>query len=230
MPDHAKIYKQNPELYSNLVKAEDYQHNLPAVLESIYPLFNKDVLDMGAGTGRVTQIAAPLARNLTATDLSPAMLRYARKDLGSHGFPWINYCVADHRLLPFAPRSFDVILSGWSLCYLYTWDKKNWLKNLNRAFQQFQRILKPGGFVILIETLGTGETTPVHVKELDEYYQYLDMLGFGLTWLRTDYAFRDYKTAAPVVEAFFGKAMLKKITENDRAFLPECTGIWYRSF
>ena len=231
MAEHKDIYAKQPENYHLMVMAEDYQKNLPKALQEIVPLFNKDILDMGAGTGRVTQIAAPLARNLAATDLSPAMLRYARKEMGSLGYYNIDWVLADHRRLPFRQRSFDLILSGWSLCYLYSWDHKNWKRNLDIAFAGMRRVLKRSGIVILIETFGTGATEPVFVPELEPYYQYLYALGFGVTWVRTDYAFKDEKTAAGLVEPFFGKEMLKKLlVSKQQTILPECTGIWHRGF
>ena len=71
------------------------------------------ILEIGAGTGRVTETLAPAARALIAVDLSPEMLRLARARLT--GRSNVQLVRADMRELPFGVCSealFDLIVAA----------------------------------------------------------------------------------------------------------------------
>lgn len=70
-------------------------------------------LELGAGSGRVTEVLAPFARDLVAVDLSPDMLRLARGRLA--GRPNVQLVLADMLELPFTTSShtlFDLIAAA----------------------------------------------------------------------------------------------------------------------
>jgi 16S rRNA A1518/A1519 N6-dimethyltransferase RsmA/KsgA/DIM1 with predicted DNA glycosylase/AP lyase activity len=53
MPDHTNVYKKQTELYDQMVSK---QPSLLRVIEEITPINQLDVIDMGAGSGRLTKI------------------------------------------------------------------------------------------------------------------------------------------------------------------------------
>jgi ubiquinone/menaquinone biosynthesis C-methylase UbiE len=75
MPDYHQIYRQHADQYELLVSREDRDGNLIRALNGIRPLAGLDVVELGAGTGRVTRLAAPLVRRIYAFDASAPMLR-----------------------------------------------------------------------------------------------------------------------------------------------------------
>jgi hypothetical protein len=83
---------------------------------------------------------------------------------------------------------------------------------------------------VIIETLGTGETTPrPPAAHLEEYYSWLENdRGFAKQVLRTDYQFSDSDTAARATEFFFGTEFAVRVREEGWARVPECTGLWWR--
>jgi hypothetical protein len=91
------------------------------------------------------------------------------------------------------------------------------------------RIVRPGGTLVLIETLGTGRTTPQPpAPYLEQLYRHLEREGFERRWCRTDYAFESLAEARGLIPLFFGPSMLEAL--DDRSLvLPECTGIWHRA-
>jgi predicted RNA methylase len=53
MPTHKQIYLTEAGQYEALVSREDYQGNIPRALNEIVNVDGLDVLDLGAGTGRL---------------------------------------------------------------------------------------------------------------------------------------------------------------------------------
>ena len=77
MPDYQEIYAQHADQYDQLVSREDYQHNILPALQEIRSLAGLSVVELGAGTGRLSCMLAPLARSLHLLDASQHMLDVA---------------------------------------------------------------------------------------------------------------------------------------------------------
>jgi ubiquinone/menaquinone biosynthesis C-methylase UbiE len=226
MVEHQNIYINETEQYHALVSFEDYKQNLTSALKQIIGKGSPAILESGAGTGRITEILAPLAGNLIGFDISPSMLGTANLKINQYPKSFLGFSVSDHRWLPVNSEKFNWIISGWSVCYLVSLQKESWKKEVNRALCEFLRVLDPRGSILLIETLGTGKIEPDPPIHLMDYLEYLSSLGFDRQVIRTDYCFPDRQTSENLVEFFFGKEMLSKITEESQPVLPECTGLF----
>jgi ubiquinone/menaquinone biosynthesis C-methylase UbiE len=227
--DEAKfIYSQQAEQYELLISREDYQQNVARMLKRIANLNGLDVVELGAGTGRLTRLLAPVVNNIHAFDISAPMLKVAAGKLrDTEVFNW-DIAAADHRHLPLKDGVANAVISGWSICYLVTWNGDNWRSQVDRALAEMRRVLRPGGQIILFETLGTGYKTPCPPKHLENYYDYLGASGFVSTWIRTDYRFRSLVEAEALIRFFFGDALAQKVVEENWTIVPECTGVWWR--
>jgi ubiquinone/menaquinone biosynthesis C-methylase UbiE len=232
MPDQFTIYRQHADRYERLVSYEDYEHRLYPALAAIRSFDQADVIEWGAGTGRVSELIAPHARSLIACDLNDHMLKVARTKLARcPGLVW-HTVVAEHRRMPLPDRCADVSLAGWTVGYFNaTAYGMAWQQAVADTIAQMQRVLRPGGTIIIIDTLGTGSTepNPPHAA-LAAYYRLLeDELGFQSTWVRTDYQFDSLDCAAELTSFFFGDAWADKVRDNNWIILPECTGIWWKA-
>lgn len=230
MPELTEIYASAADRYHALVSYEDYQHNLLPAILSIDPLTGKDVLELGAGTARVSCLIAPLVRTLVAADISHHMLALGKNRLGALGLNNWHLSLESHRSLPFTSQWADVIISGWSFCYAALDAGEKWQPALEAALSEVKRVLRPSGKLILIESLGTGFTTPNRPDVLVDYLAYLDAHGFESTWIRTDYCFRDETQASDLTQFFFGDAPMPKWETESGVIVPECTGLWWQSF
>ncbi|MDE9364730.1 class I SAM-dependent methyltransferase [Luteipulveratus sp. YIM 133132] len=105
-----------------------------------------DVGDIGCGTGRLAPYLAGLGLTPSGVDLSPEMIRLARRDYPGHPFD-----VADVRSLPFADASLAGALGWYSLMYLAP-DQRP------RAFAELARVVRPGGHVAI--AYKQGDDTP----------------------------------------------------------------------
>ncbi|KRE96888.1 methyltransferase type 11 [Paenibacillus sp. Soil766] len=227
MPNHADIYINQADMYERLISK---QASLYETIQSIIPVESLDIIDMGAGSGRLTRILAPQAKSIVAVDESESMLRITADFLRQAELHNWRTQVADHRNLPIEDHCADVILSGWSICYLVNAEVDQWEANLHQIISEIKRILRPGGTVIIIENFGTGSETPNPPDFLMNYYSLLEtQYGFSHTWIRTDYTFESVEEADMLTRFFFGDGIADKVVNEQLIVLPECAGIWWLS-
>lgn len=96
------------------------------------------MLDVAVGTGLVAREAAPIvgaAGSVVGVDPSAGMLAQS----GLHGLTLVR---GRAESLPFASRSFDFVCMGYALRHL---------ADLEAAFREFGRVLKPGGRLLVLE-------------------------------------------------------------------------------
>lgn len=97
------------------------------------------VLEIGAGTGRFALQIAPRVRQLTAIDLSEAMLAVLRRKAAERGVANVTTSAGEFLAFPFESR-FDLIVSFSAIEYLA--DKQ-------ALFAKLAALLNPGGQLIL---------------------------------------------------------------------------------
>jgi ubiquinone/menaquinone biosynthesis C-methylase UbiE len=136
--------------------------------------------------------------------------------------------VADHRKIPAADASADLVIGGWTICYAALWSKGNWEADLDAVLAEMDRVRRPGGSIAILETLGTGHETPHPPDELKPYFARLVALGFKQAWIRTDYRFASPEEAVELTRFFFGDALADRLAASGATDLPECTGVWWR--
>jgi len=223
-----KIYQSDGDRYEALISREDYQGNIPRAIAEIINVDGLDVVDLGAGTGRLTLLLAPRARSIRAFDVSAEMLRVCRERLITSGLSNWQVDLADHRQLPVEDHSVDLVVSGWSVSYLAVWNQENGQAELNTWLTEMKRILRKDGMIMLLESLGTGNEEPIRLVHVESTYRWLDDNGFNNKWIRTDYQFASVEEAVELAGFFFGEEMTVQVLERQSTILPECTGVWWR--
>lgn len=230
MSEHFRdIYANKADLYDRMVAREDYEHHLLPALTAIHPLQNAVVVEFGAGTGRLTRLLAPEVQRIHAFDFSHHMLTTAVPTLpATHNW---TLAVGDNHAMPVRPQVADLAIAGWSFGHATGWYPDRWKEDIAGALAEMQRVVRPGGVMVIIETLGTGSETPKPpVQSLADYYHWLETeQGFSGTWIRTDYQFASVTEADELTRFFFGDDLANRIVREQMTILPECTGIWWRT-
>ncbi len=230
MPTEKEVYDAHADQYELLILREDYQNNLPKEINLINDTHGVNIVEFGAGTGRLTRFLAKDAAHIAASDLSHHMLSQAKDVLEEQKLSNAVLCVADMRQTPYSAASADVIIAGWSFCYLAVWGEDDWKRELELGLEEANRLLRPGGVMIMLENFGTGFENPNPPPHLNGYFEFLKANGFQSTWLRTDYQFKDLSEAIELSSFFFGEELSDKVKENEWILLPECTGLFWKEF
>lgn len=231
MTDHFKrIYANQAGQYDAMVSREDYQGNILPALETIRSLSGLDVVELGAGTGRVTRLLAPVVKHIRAFDQSAHMLEIAQATLAAAGYTNCELHAAENSALPVPDSSADLVIAGWSLGHATGWFPEGWRDHIRAALLEMARVSKPDGTLIILETMGTGKETPAPPNQvLADYYAMLESeYGFGYKWIRTDYRFESVLEGEQLTRFFFGDELADWIVTEELQILPECTGIWWK--
>jgi ubiquinone/menaquinone biosynthesis C-methylase UbiE len=229
MVDYHQIYHNQAADYERLVAREDYRGQIGPALAQIWPAGELVIVELGAGTGRLTRLLLPSARLILAMDAARPMLEVAQSLLAANHQAGWQLAQADNRRLPVADSLADMAVAGWSLGHLTGWYGGAWPAEIGRALAEMKRVVRPGGVVAILETLGTGRTTPrPPTPALAAYYAYLEEgHGFQRTWLRTDYRFTSLTEAIELTRFFFGPELADRVAAEGLLILPECTGLWW---
>lgn len=135
-----------------------------------------DVADVGSGTGRLAPYLMGLGLRPHGVDLSPEMVRVARRD-----HPDATFDVGDLRALPFADASLAGVVCWYSLIFLAPADRP-------AAFRELARVVQPGGYLVTAWKPGDGTLRRIGASavEFDRYWLSVDemesrLAGAGFT-------------------------------------------------
>lgn len=117
------------------------------------------VLDVGSGAGHLSFALAPAAARVVALDPSGGMLAAVRQAAAQRGLAGIATCEGSAAALPFAAASFDLVGTRYSA--------HHWL-DVPRALAEMRRVVKPSGFILVIDFLGADEPlVDTHLQSLE---------------------------------------------------------------
>lgn len=230
MTDFKKVYSTQAEKYEYLVAHEDYEGNILRALQAIRPLTpTTQVVELGAGTGRLTRLLAPHVAHITACDISPHMLGVAQQKLAESEMTNWQIAACDNRAVCVQTAVADLVIAGWSVGHSVGWYPDSWREEVSKALAEMRRLLRPGGTIILLETQGTNQETPrAPAPHLAEFFHWLEQTqAFHFNWIRTDYCYPTVTDAVASVRFFFGEEMAAAVQRKNSPIVPECTGLWW---
>ncbi len=103
-------------------------------------LRDKDVLEIGCGTGVHARLLAAAGAHVTAVDLTPTAVDLTKRRLELAGLD-ADVREADAESLPFANGSFD---------FVWSWGVIHHSESTDRAIAEIARVLRPGGRLALM--------------------------------------------------------------------------------
>jgi ubiquinone/menaquinone biosynthesis C-methylase UbiE len=99
-----------------------------------------DALEIGSGTGyfSLNLVQLGVIERLTATDISPGMLKRLASTATALGVEDVTTVSTEAEALPFEDESFDLVFGHAVLHHI---------PDLDTAFAEFRRVLRPGGVI-----------------------------------------------------------------------------------
>jgi len=107
------------------------------LLDRLYPLKGKKVLDLGGGTGKFAAQMSSVGADVWVLDASPQMLKRASRIL-----PYDRIILGDAISLPFSDNTFDIITLV---------DVFHHIRNQEGTLIECYRVLRPGGSLCFLE-------------------------------------------------------------------------------
>ena len=115
---------------------------LDFIVSCTKPSESDTVLEVAAGTCACGRVFSPFVHQVICLDMTPAMLSAGKIEAEWQKLNNITYVLGDARELPFLENSFDIVISR--LAFHHFPDPKEY-------FEEMQRVLKPGGKLVLID-------------------------------------------------------------------------------
>ena len=112
------------------------------------------VLDLGSSAGQVALALAPSAGLVLALDPSPGAVREVRRLAGARGLRNVFPVLGEGDPLPCADESLDLVVCRYAAHHL---------PDLPGALWDIGRVLRPGGRLLVVDTIAPEE------RELDEF-------------------------------------------------------------
>jgi len=128
-----------------------------AIGQLLAPVKAGRLLEIGCGTGHWTAFFSGRDFQITAIDVSDAMLNLARQKQISN----VSFMEADVLQLPFPDRCFDQVAAITAL---------EFCGNIKQAFAEMKRVLKPGGW--LVAGCLNADSTLGKIKGQDPVFQH----------------------------------------------------------
>ena len=159
------------------------------------------IVDVAAGPGTLSLLAADRAERVEALDFSPEMVAVLRRRVAERGATNVRVQEGDGQALPFADSSFDGAFSLFGLMFF---------PDRAAGFRELRRVLKPGGRAV-VSAWGPTTEVPVLAALFDAIRELLpDLpLGGGRQPLSDPEEFR-----AEMVAAGFREVEIRSVTHR----------------
>lgn len=133
-------YEEIAESYDNLIdhKPHNAYYDRPNTLALISEPEGKTILDAACGPGKYAEILIGQGAKVTGFDLSPKMVEFAGQRNKNSGKFFVHDLARPLDMLE--NESFDVVLCALAMHYIKDWTP---------TIQEFWRVLKPGGFLVI---------------------------------------------------------------------------------
>ena len=171
MRKHKNFWDRNAGRYNCFMRKDQ------AAYEEIYELIrpivrHKTVLELAAGTGLIAKHIVNAAAHIEATDASPEMIAEAKRE--NHSAK-LHFSVQDMFCLPYADKSFDVVIVSNAL---------HIVPQPEKALVEIQRVLKEDGVLIAPTFTHAGNSFSGKVRAF-----FMRMAGFPLRskWTSEEY-------------------------------------------
>ena len=171
MSERKNFWDRNAGRYDRFMRKDGAAYDeMYALIQPI--VRHKTVLELASGTGLIAKHIVNAAVHIEATDASAEMILEAKRDNQSAK---LHFSVQDMFRLPYADKSFDVVIVSNAL---------HIVPQPEKALDEIRRVLKDGGVLIAPTFTHAGNSFPGKVKAF-----FMKLVGFPLhsKWTSEEY-------------------------------------------
>ena len=171
MSERKNFWGKNAGRYDRFMRKDRAAYD--EMYELIRPIVrHKTVLELASGTGLIAKHIVNAAAHIEATDASPEMIAEAKRNNRSAK---LHFSVQDMFRLPYADKSFDVVIVSNAL---------HIVPQPEKALQEIKRVLKDDGVLIAPTFTHAGNSFPGKAKAF-----FMQLAGFPLhsRWTSEEY-------------------------------------------
>jgi ubiquinone/menaquinone biosynthesis C-methylase UbiE len=210
LSEGSKSYHDEAHIYECFSQAEDKPGK---ILELLQPLtVNKEVLDIGCGTGKYLIKLAPHAKRYVGLDISEDQLRIAKTKLD--GLKNVDLICSSAESINLPSESIDIIISTWVFGTIL--DENRRIKALSEA----QRVLRKNSGIYLVENDLDGDFESIRGRYPDSsktqaYNSWLEQKGFTPhIRFSTYFEFKDLEEAKSIFGSIWGQDAANKVSDK----------------
>jgi SAM-dependent methyltransferase len=190
------LYWNEPELYDRLTEGEPLHPDLLASL----PLEGATVVDVGAGTGRLTLLCAARAARVYAVEPAAPMRRLLEEKIRGRRLDNVDVAAGFSDALPLPDASVDLVVSASA----FGSDPR---RGGEAGLHELRRVVRPGGRIAILWP----DDPPWFIARGFRY-----QVCEGALEVR----FRDLDTAFACAEIFYSDAVVSHLQHTRRPIVP----------
>jgi SAM-dependent methyltransferase len=171
-PNDNSVLDSNTEqevVFANIYRNYFTKHYIQ---KYVSPKKQDTLLDFGCGVGRIAFFLSPKVKRIEGVDVAKNMLEVATKK--SSGFTNVHFSLLHDLTLPIKSEELNKVVSHWVLQHISDDD-------CSAYFEEFYRVLKPGGKLFLFEQVKSEGQQAGHIhvfRTINQYCSLLEAAGF----------------------------------------------------
>lgn len=233
------LYQDYPEVYHRFATESVREPSLIAIVNDMFELHNKVVLDIGSGTGSSTFGWAKYAKSVIGIEPNSAMLRIAQEELKGRDAGNIIFIQGRAQNIPLKADSVDVAIFVTSIP-IYHPEISEMEENAKRLIKEVSRVIRTSGFIISVDIapfwyggelarviLGRSRRTPENI-EGNVSYILVEKLYFKY---KDFFQTQKFKSMQDILETYgfiFGKKAIQYLIKHQKTTVKWKFRVYYK--
>jgi SAM-dependent methyltransferase len=213
---------QQLNLFALMAQAIDPEGRIPSAMQSLAPIKDLTLLDVGAGVGDRTIVYARLAAQVYALEPDPKALPILRGRVKSSGAGNITVLPAGATSIPLEDDTVDVAYATWA--YFFG-------PGSEAGLREVSRVVRPGGEIAIAQNYGHDEMSafwPAEEAECEDWPPWFEAQGFSCQVVETVWRFATPDDALVVMEFLWGEKARVSVLESCRTEFSYNVAIYHR--